>query len=30
MGIGIMRTDFHLDWTNILEVFVEKVGFSFF
>ena len=29
MGIEIMHTDFHLDWTNILGAFIKKRGFSF-
>ena len=30
MGIEIMHTDFHIDWTDILGVFIKNVGFSFF
>ena len=30
MAIRIVHTDFHPDWTNILEAFIKKFGFSFF
>ena len=30
MGIEIMHTDFHLDWTNVLGAFIKMLGFSFF